>query len=109
MSCDRDNPPTAFLSYLGGAFWQDWENHFSGNPAVALRAAGYPDVPHSQASTEMAALLKWIEDISEVEAKLPQLKSFYDYEADGLSLLEFLVLTKKFMDGNTNVFEDCAV
>lgn len=109
MSNKHKSLPSDFQSYLGGVFWQQWEEDFGGDPAAALKGAGYPSGINSPASQSMSELFKWIEKSSELKSKFPNLDLFYDYEADGLTILEFLVLTKRFMDGNTNAFESSEV
>lgn len=101
---NKSSPPTEFLSYLGGVFWQQWEEDYNGDPAKALLAAGYPSGVDSDASKSLSELLQWIESNSEVLKRLPALDQFYDYEADGFTLLEFLVLTKRFIDGDISAF-----
>ena len=105
MEKDANQVPTEWDSYLGAVFWQQWEDEFDGDPVEALRSAGYPADNEHGASKAMADLLSWIEEQSDIKSKIPRLQLLYDYEANGMNLLEFLVLTKNYIDGNRHAFK----
>ena len=92
-------------SWLGGIFWQNWENNFEGNPIKALESAGYPAGPDHGLVKKLNDLLIWIEESSNLKEKHPSLTTLYNYEADGLTMIEFLVLTKLFAAGNRESFD----
>lgn len=97
--------PTEFEAFLGGVFWQQWEGAYDGDPAKALAAAGYPSGPESEASKSLSSLLKWIEVQADVEDKIPILNQFYDYRSENMTSVEFLVLVKRFIDGDLHAFD----
>lgn len=101
---NNEPPPKNFETFLGGVFWEGWEEFYDGDPAKALAAAGYPSGPDSEASKSISELLKWIEFQSGIDDKVPIIKQFYDYQSNGMTVLEFLLRTKNFIEGGGSSF-----
>jgi hypothetical protein len=104
MSPQNDALPDRVGSYLGGVFWQQWEDAFDGNPTAALSSAGYPAGKDCDAAQTLGELLKWIEGRSKIKEMAPFLEDIYDYEGSGIGLIEFLVLTKRYIEGDKMAF-----
>ena len=104
MELHQDKLVNDFISHMYGYFYQTWYEDYSG-PIDVLRDVKRDDPYGTHILEALKIIIKKVDEMPEVSSFLKNMTGDYGPDQDGLTTIEWLVLFKNFMEGNTSVFE----